>query len=79
MILRCIWHMYLIVSVTIGNGIICYIKQNYGATDLWVRDPMLYQPVLCPNNYNNATGSPEISREQVQKLTPQFLLYIYWK
>ena len=28
--------------------------------------------------YNKATRSPEISREQVQKLTPQFLLYIYW-
>ena len=29
-------------------------------------------------SYNNkATRSPEISREQVQKLTPQFLLYIY--
>ena len=27
---------------------------------------------------NKATRSPEISREQVQKLTPQFLLYIYW-
>ena len=27
--------------------------------------------------YNKATRSPEISREQVQKLTPQFLLYIY--
>ena len=26
---------------------------------------------------NKATRSPEISREQVQKLTPQFLLYIY--
>ena len=30
------------------------------------------------NMYNKATRSPEISREQVQKLTPQFLLYIYW-
>ena len=29
-------------------------------------------------NNNKATRSPEISREQVQKLTPQFLLYIYW-
>ena len=28
--------------------------------------------------HNKATRSPEISREQVQKLTPQFLLYIYW-
>ena len=28
--------------------------------------------------WNKATRSPEISREQVQKLTPQFLLYIYW-
>ena len=27
--------------------------------------------------YNKATRSPEISLEQVQKLTPQFLLYIY--
>ena len=26
---------------------------------------------------NKATRSPEISREQVQRLTPQFLLYIY--
>ena len=26
---------------------------------------------------NKATRSPEISREQVQKLTPQFLLYRY--
>ena len=25
-----------------------------------------------------ATRSPEISREQVQKQTPQFVLYIYW-
>ena len=29
------------------------------------------------HKYNKATRSPEISREQVQKLTPQFLLYIY--
>ena len=29
------------------------------------------------NKENKATRSPEISREQVQKLTPQFLLYIY--
>ena len=27
---------------------------------------------------NKATRSPEISRQQVQKLTPQFLFYIYW-
>ena len=27
--------------------------------------------------WNKATRSPEISREQVQRLTPQFLLYIY--
>ena len=27
---------------------------------------------------NKATRLPEISRKQVQKLTPQFLLYIYW-
>ena len=27
---------------------------------------------------NKATRSPKISREQVQRLTPQFLLYIYW-
>ena len=34
---------------------------------------------LCSQSYSNkATRSPEISREQVQKLTPQFLLYIYW-
>ena len=26
---------------------------------------------------NKATQSPEISRQQVQKLTPQFLFYIY--
>ena len=26
---------------------------------------------------NKATQSPEISRQQIQKLTPQFLLYIY--
>ena len=30
------------------------------------------------NKGNKATRSPEISREQVQKLTPQFFLYIYW-
>ena len=30
------------------------------------------------NKGNKATRSPEISREQVQKLTPQFVLYIYW-
>ena len=30
------------------------------------------------SNPNKATRSPEISREQVQKITPQFLLYIYW-
>ena len=27
---------------------------------------------------NKATRSPEISREQVQKLTPQILFCIYW-
>ena len=27
---------------------------------------------------NKATRSPEISRQQVQKLTPQFCFYIYW-
>ena len=32
----------------------------------------------CITRNNKATRSPEISREQVQKLTPQFLLYIYW-
>ena len=33
---------------------------------------------LIQGKKNKATRSPEISREQVQKLTPQFLLYIYW-
>ena len=31
--------------------------------------------------YNKATRSPEISHQQVQKLTPQFLfiyIYMYW-
>ena len=28
--------------------------------------------------YNKATRSPEISSQQAQKLTPQFLFYIYW-
>ena len=32
---------------------------------------------ICMYIWNKATRSPEISREQVQKLTPQFLLYIY--
>ena len=32
---------------------------------------------FIPPNKNKATWSPEISREQVQRLTPQFLLYIY--
>ena len=33
---------------------------------------------MCINR-NKATRSPEISRQQVQKLTPQFVfLYIYW-
>ena len=31
------------------------------------------------NKENKATRSPEISREQVQKLTPQFLLYIGYR
>ena len=30
----------------------------------------------CISFHNKATRSPEISRKQVQKLTPQFLLYI---
>ena len=38
--------------------------------------------VLWVNKANKATRSisrnSSISREQVQKLTPQFLLYIYW-
>ena len=33
--------------------------------------------ILLFYTHNKATRSPEISREQVQKLTPQFLLYIY--
>ena len=28
--------------------------------------------------YNKATRLPEISRQQDQKLVPQFLFYIYW-
>ena len=32
---------------------------------------------IYPLFNNKATRSPEISREQVQKLTPQFLLYLY--
>ena len=39
-----------------------------------------FSKILERTMYNKATRSPEISREQVQKLTPQFLLYryIYW-
>ena len=36
----------------------------------------MYKTIYCHLN-NKATRSPEISREQVQKLTPQFVLYIY--
>ena len=44
---------------------------NLGCVFFWC-----FMGYLSTNN--KATQSPEISREQVQKLTLQFLLYIYW-
>ena len=39
---------------------------------------IMKKDIGCETTANKATRSPEISREQVQKQTPQFLLYIYW-
>ena len=38
---------------------------------------IFYKETFWQLNNNKATRSPEISREQVQKLKPPFLLYIY--
>ena len=46
----------------------------------WCTKYMVYVGSLMTNlrfMENKATRSPDISRKQVQKLTPQFLLYIY--
>ena len=40
--------------------------------------PEMWSTAVMLSKLNKATRSPEISREQVQKLTPQFVLYIYW-
>ena len=47
---------------------------------LWDDSLHLKSSVVNVNNHNEnkATRSPEISRQQVEKLTPQFLFYIYW-
>ena len=53
-----------------------YVKQpglpNYQGSKTSSQSRQMY------NKENKATRSPEITRQQVQKLTPQFVLYIYW-
>ena len=57
-------------------------KTHLSRNTMWNAFSPMLPHLFCPNklicNNNKATRSPEISREQVQKLTPPFLLYIYW-
>ena len=56
------------VSIFGGSwGSICWFQRYYSVIKTSSHWRHMYK----------ATRSPEISREQVQKLTPQFLLYIY--
>ena len=53
------------------------IADGHTDTQTTSLNTIVLQPLRGSTNKNKATRSPEISREQVQKLTPQFLLYIY--
>ena len=57
------------------NGLVLTKWQEYCLTSV-PQLPVGIKPTVDVNK-NKATRSPEISRQQVQKLTPQFYL-IYW-
>ena len=67
-----------------GGGSLALTLYSHARKSHWDRPPFQdFSPWKIPHfkdfhDENKATRSPEISREQVQKLTPQFLLCIYW-
>ena len=80
------WHLGPNIQLVNGNSLeILGVSYNAGGTNT---DHVTNRISKCRQSFyglrdsgmselNKATRSPEISREQVQKLTPQFLLYIY--
>ena len=66
-------HKITVVSEYVYLGICFPCNNNLGKSIVSLRK----QATRAVRIDNKATRSPEISREQVQKLTPQFLLYIY--
>ena len=61
-------------NITTINNILNNIYNTEKIPDQWQKGEII---IFYKGKINKATRSPEISREQVQKLTPQFLLYIY--
>ena len=70
--------MFLIYQTQSYITEICYFE--YLQFAFWMAKKNIFLPSSEQYNIkpNKATRSPEISREQVQKLTPQFCVYIYW-